>query len=80
MKDEVYEKSKVYDARCCGCDLWIRDSGLGFLGDADGEFHTLRQIHEAAKQHRRFCDNYTGRFHITAYSYVDVVAGVEVNE
>ena len=67
-------KSKCYDARCCGCDLWISNSGLGFAGDADGEFYTMRQLREAAKQHRRFCTNYTGSFHVTAYGYVDVVA------
>lgn len=65
---------KKHDARCCGCGLWINDSGLGFTGDIDGEFHTMRQVREAAKQHRSFCTNYTGEFQIMAAWYVEVDA------
>ena len=70
MKD----KSKCYDAQCCGCGLWISNlTPGGFSQGADGVFFTRLQMEEATRQHRRLCTNYTGRFHITAYWYWDVV-------
>ncbi len=67
---------KIHHARCCGCNLQINVDGLAFRGDADddADFDNMRQAREAAKNHRWFCTNYTGEFHITANWYVDVVA------
>lgn len=65
---------KIHHARCCGCDLRIDVDGQVLRGDADGEFHTMRQVREAAKNHRWFCTNYTGGFFVTANWYVEVSA------
>lgn len=65
---------KNHHARCCGCNLRIDVNGQVMRGDADGEFDNMRQVREAAKNHRWFCTNYTGEFRINAEWYVDVVA------
>lgn len=65
---------KIHRARCCGCNLPIDVNGQVLRGDADGDFDNMRQVREAAKNHRWFCTNYTGEFRVTAEWYVDVVA------
>jgi hypothetical protein len=62
---------KIHHARCCGCNLQIDVNGQyrGVCG-----FDNMRQVREAAKNHRWFCTNYTGEFRVTAEWYVEVNA------
>lgn len=67
---------KEHEVKCCGCRLYIEASGTarrGGSGDS-GYFDNMRQVREAAKNHRRFCTNYTGRFHIKAEWFHDGTA------
>ena len=66
---------KIHHARCCGCGLPIDVNGQVLRGNADGDFDNMRQVREAAKNHRYFCTKYTGEFRVTAEWYVDVVKG-----
>ena len=65
---------KVHQAVCAGCGCLIDVNGLVLRGDADGNFHTMPRVREAAKNHRWFCTNYTGEFRISAQWYVEVNA------
>ena len=65
---------KIHHARCCGCNAQIDVNGVRLRGDADGDFHTIRQVREAAKNHQWFCTNYTGDFNITATWDIEVSA------
>ena len=65
---------KIHRARCCGCGLPIDVNGQVHRYDADGLFHNMGQVRGAAWNHRLFCTNYTGEFHITANWYVEVKA------
>jgi len=65
---------KVHHVRCCGCNLQIDVNGKVSRREADHDFDNMRQIREAAKNHRWFCTNYKGEFHVTANWYVDVIA------
>ena len=62
---------KIHHVHCCGCNLPVDVNGQ-IRGDRD--FFNMRQVREAAKNHRWFCTNYTGEFRINAEWYVDVVA------
>ena len=64
---------KNHHALCCGCNRPIDVNGQVLRG-GDGDFDNMRQVREAAKNHRWFCTNYTGGFFVTANWYVDVVA------
>jgi len=64
---------KIHEVRCCGCNLPINVNGELRRDDVEsGFFDNMRQIREAAKNHRWFCTNYTGEFHVTANWYVEV--------
>jgi len=65
--------SEIHNARCCGCNRRIDVNGqVRRRGSLD--FNNMRQVREAAKNHRWFCTNYTGDFHITATWYHDGTA------
>ena len=66
--------NKIHRTHCCGCNLPIDVNGYVLRGDADGDFDNMRQVREAAKNHRWFCTNYTGEFRVTATWYVEVDA------
>jgi len=66
---------KIHHVHCCGCNCRIDVNAYVLRGkQQDGDFDNMRQVREAAKNHRWFCTNYTGEFRITAEWYVDVVA------
>jgi len=60
------ERKIIHHARCCGCDLRIYVDGRVLRGDGENGFDSMSQVREAAREHRSFCTNYTGRFHIKA--------------
>jgi hypothetical protein len=57
----------IRSARCCGCDLRIDVKGCVLaVRSQNGDFDNAEQVREAARKHRSFCKNYTGKFRITA--------------
>jgi hypothetical protein len=66
---------KVHFVRCGGCGLPIGEDGLVLRkSKGDGYFYTMRQVREAAKNHRWFCTNYTGDFGVKASWDIEVSA------
>lgn len=64
---------RIYRANCCGCGFSIGDDGLiERHSKGDVHFHNMRQVREAAKNHRWFCAKYTGEFRVTSTWYVEV--------
>ena len=75
-------KKAIHQVRCCGCNLRIVPDGRVLRGDGESGFDRMREVREAARKHRSFCTNYTGRFHITAGWWHDGIAEwhMEVSE